>query len=86
MHIQIKACFWRAEYLNGIVVVVLPPRKQGKSGTRPRRSLTQPTYRVSTGEGSYSFLIPFDSIVPEVCRRRSSNALKKTRSRDMSSE
>jgi hypothetical protein len=72
--------------LYGMVAVVFPSRKQGKSGTRPRRSLTQPTYRVGTGEGSYSFLIPFDSIVPEFCRRRSSNALKKTRSREMSSE
>jgi hypothetical protein len=36
-------------------------------------------------EGSYSFLIPFDSIVPVVRRPRSSKALKKTRLRAMSS-
>jgi hypothetical protein len=69
-----------------MVAVAFQSRKQRKSGTRPRRSLTQPTYRVGTGEGSYSFLIPFDSIMPEFSRQRFSNALKKSRSRDMSSE
>ncbi len=28
-----------------------------------------PTYRVGATEGSYIFLIPFDSIVPEDCRQ-----------------
>ncbi len=33
-----------------MVQVVLPSRKQGKSGIRPRRSSTLPTCRVGTGE------------------------------------
>ncbi len=81
-----KTCFCRAAYLYGMLEAVLPSRKHGKtrSGTHPRRSSTLPTYRVVTEEGSYSFLTPFDSIVPVVCRWRSSKALKKTRSRGIS--
>ncbi len=43
-------------------------------------------HRVGTGEGSYSFLIPFDSIVSEIRRQRSTKVLKKTRSRGITSE
>jgi hypothetical protein len=50
------------------------------------RSSFLPTFRVGTQEGSYSFLIPFDSIVPVVCKRKSSNAQKKIRLMGMSSE
>ena len=42
-HPYSKACFCRPVYLYGIVYVELPSRKQGKSGTRPRRSSTLPT-------------------------------------------
>ncbi len=48
------------------------------TGYRPASNATLPTYRVGTRAGSYSFLILFDSIVSQVLRQRSSNALKKS--------
>ena len=38
---------------------------------------------MGTGEGSYSFFTPLDSIVPVRCRRRSSEELKNTKSNGM---
>ncbi len=61
-------------------------KKAGNKWIPPKEVVYPANIQKGTGEGSYSFLIPFDSIVPEVSRRRSSNALKKTRSRAMSSE
>ena len=56
------------------------------SCTRPRRSSILPTQRFGTGQGSYSFLMPFASIVPDICRLRSSKALKNTRPKSNSQE
>ncbi len=79
-HPNLKAYFCRAAYLYGMVEVVLPSRKQGKSGTCPRRFSTLPTYRVGTEEDSCSFLIPFDS------QAKILKCAEKIRSRPLSSE
>jgi hypothetical protein len=56
-HPNSNAYFCLGIYLYRMVEVVLSSRKQGKSGTRPRRSSVLPTKRIGTGEDSYNFLI-----------------------------